>query len=97
MGRASNRNDISIAIIGDSSGDKWAMCAQGRPADDCIPDDGVLDYESGLYYSQLRHRVIVDGPSGPAIRCPSQVRDGERVVVQALVPRTGTPTCVRIR
>jgi hypothetical protein len=78
-------NDITIAVVRDSENVAWLMLAQGRPAYEEIPDDGVEDIECGLYFSQLRHRVVVRKPDGShRITTPSRVAAGEEVVADNL-------------
>jgi hypothetical protein len=47
-----NRSDIHLAV-NPTTGEMWA--AQGNPAWETMP--GGMEYETGLYYSQVRHRV----------------------------------------
>ncbi len=54
MTRTNNRSDIAIAVTNDGE----MLIAQGNPAISKLSErDDLADYEAGLFFSQLRHRV----------------------------------------
>jgi hypothetical protein len=87
-----NRNDIAIAI--DSSGSVWV--AQGNPADSKLSD--VVDYEGGLYFSQMTHRVAVRRADGSTeITTPSRASCDDLAAVNCDIRGwscTGTPSLI---
>jgi hypothetical protein len=60
MGRAANRDDVTIAI--DRDGRVWV--AQGGPAYRGLAKMDLADIETRLYFSQLKHRAAVRAASG---------------------------------
>jgi len=83
-----NRPDITIAIT--ASGHVYV--AQGPPATRALPDD-VTVVDGGLYYSQVRHRVVARLVSGElAILCPSAVPTGAATMFVSCECATGEPS-----
>ena len=55
MSRQNNRNDIAIGIEKDGS----VYIAQGNPGIVELLEKDLVDYEEGLFYSQLNSRCVV--------------------------------------
>jgi len=93
-----NRNDFAIII--DANLDVWV--AQGNPAYEKLEEVAATPFvaeESGLFYSQMRHRVAMRHDSfpneGAVIAYPSSVGRRKNETVVDCFPRrrrcTGTP------
>lgn len=84
-----NRSDITVAVTTDGE----MYIAQGNPSLAKLPDE--IEYELGLYHSQLHHRCAALSPGGWMIMTPSEaIADGlkwTRFPSQIYSRATGSP------